>query len=83
MPVATHNQRGLATLARRAPVPRCVVAHRISSDRLFEGETTTVTVTVSADAPSAESVDEAGLTPLEDWAGRADGAGAPGRLERP
>lgn len=43
----------LATLARRAPVPRCVVAHRISSDRLFEGETTTVTVTVSADAPVA------------------------------
>jgi hypothetical protein len=36
----------LATLARRVPVPRCAVAHRISGDRLFEGETATVTVTV-------------------------------------
>ena len=43
----------LATLARRTSVPRCVVAHRISGDRLFEGETATVTVTVSADSPVA------------------------------
>ena len=43
----------LATLARRAPIPRCAVAHRISGDRLFEGETATVTVTVSADSPVA------------------------------
>jgi uncharacterized protein (DUF58 family) len=43
----------LATLARRPSAPRCTIAHRISRDRLFEGEAATVTVTVSAGSPVA------------------------------
>ena len=36
----------LATLGRQASRPACSIAHRISSDRLFEGDSLTVTVTV-------------------------------------
>ena len=43
----------LATLARPVPIPRCSIAHRVSGDRLFEGGTVTVTVTVSARSPVA------------------------------
>ena len=43
----------LATLARPVPIPRCAIAHRVSGDRLFEGGTVTVTVTVSARSPVA------------------------------
>ena len=43
----------LATLGRRASRPACSIAHRISSDRLFEGDSLTVTVTVGARAPVA------------------------------
>ena len=38
----------LATLARRRSIPDYSVTHRISADRLFEGERLTVTVTVTA-----------------------------------
>jgi uncharacterized protein (DUF58 family) len=38
----------LATLGRRAPAPDYSVTHQVSTDRVFEGETVTVTVTVSA-----------------------------------
>lgn len=51
--VALPSLLVLATLARRVPIPRCSIVHRISSDRLFEGGTTTVTVTVSARSPVA------------------------------
>jgi uncharacterized protein (DUF58 family) len=43
----------LATLARRAPIPGHSIGHRVSSDRLLEGGTTTVTVTVSSRTPIA------------------------------
>lgn len=51
--VALPSLLVLATLARRVPIPRCSIVHRISSDRLFEGGTTTVMVTVSARSPVA------------------------------
>jgi uncharacterized protein (DUF58 family) len=41
----------LATLARRAPLPDASITHEVSRDRLFEGETATVTVTVTARTP--------------------------------
>lgn len=43
----------LATLARRAPRPDYSIVHEISSDRLFEGDAVTVTVTVAARSPIA------------------------------
>jgi len=52
----------LAALARRSPAPRCTMAHRISSDRLFEGETATVTVTVAA-GPAVALVELLGPLP--------------------
>ena len=38
----------LAALARPAAPPRYAVAHELSTDRLFEGDTVTVTITVTA-----------------------------------
>jgi uncharacterized protein (DUF58 family) len=43
----------LAALARRAPPPDERIAHALSRDRLFEGETLTVSVEVTAASPLA------------------------------
>ncbi|HEV8439570.1 MAG TPA: DUF58 domain-containing protein [Methylomirabilota bacterium] len=43
----------LATLARRVPLPGESITHEISRDRLFEGETARVTITVTARTPVA------------------------------
>jgi uncharacterized protein (DUF58 family) len=51
--VALPSVLVLAALARRAPIPTYSIAHRISSDRLFEGGALTVTVTVTARSPVA------------------------------
>ena len=51
--VALPGVLALATLGRRGPVPRYTITHRLSADRLFEGETLTVTVTVEAARPIA------------------------------
>src|SRR4029077_16774691 len=51
--VALPGVLALATLGRRGAVPRYTIAHRLSADRLFEGETLTVTVTVEAVSPIA------------------------------
>ena len=51
--VALPGVLALATLGRRGLVPRYTIAHRLSADRLFEGETLTVTVTVEAASPIA------------------------------
>ena len=50
--VATLPVLGLlATLARPAARPGYAIEHEISSDRIFEGETVTVTMTVTARSP--------------------------------
>jgi uncharacterized protein (DUF58 family) len=51
--VALPGVLALATLGRRGPLPRYTITHRLSADRLFEGETLTVTVTVEAASPIA------------------------------
>ena len=51
--VALPGALVLVALGRRGSRPACSIAHRISSDRLFEGDALTVTVTVGARTPVA------------------------------
>ena len=49
--VALPSMLALATLAVPLRAPRYVISHEISHDRLFEGESVTVTVTLTAHSP--------------------------------
>jgi uncharacterized protein (DUF58 family) len=51
--VALPGALVLVALGRPGSRPACSIAHRISGDRLFEGDALTVTVTVGARAPVA------------------------------